>query len=301
MNFNHNLCLQSRHRMDQENENQGETFHDITSESFILMALAGFTLLNDLTYRPLIQIASWAVVFIYQLVLLYLVILTMFTTSFDKTITMSLIQIVIMCCGLSVLKFVFVFTHLELKEFAYMIRNGVFHYSGPDIGEDSIRRARVAQVRFVIYMYKRAVMFTMVITFLVMPTIKWNLKVEGKFSDIMSPYLPHPIDMPFETNSFLGYLCGSLLIFVFTFTMFTTCIMQITITVSCVTQLTAQIELLNFSLRNIEKRAFLRFKASYGIKLYNLELEEVYSSLQFQRCIYDCLMENAHHFFAIIR
>lgn len=264
------------------------------------MAVSGFIWLRYISFRPIINVFIWTAINVVQLILAVFMVLTIIFTAYDKTVAVTVGQLVILWFSSLIAKIVFLFTVESLKEFISIARSGVYVYSGPDIGEYEIKKIWIKQLRSVMQIYRYIVLFTLIFTTFCVPSIKWILKMEGDYPDIINAYLPQPIYMPFDTNTVPGYLGAFVLTALLFATILPTCIMQCSLTISSSIQLTAQLEVLNFSLNNIEKRALLRLKRDAGTK-YELELDKLYCTVEFQRCLYYCLVENAQHFQAIMR
>lgn len=118
---------------------------------------------------------------------------------------------------------------------------------------------------------------------------------------VLNPYLPTPLYIPFDTRSHIGYICGMLLNAQLLYFAYGNAICATQIYISCSLQLNAQFKILNYSIRNIESRAReMYFKSSIYDHKIAIEVPD-YDKNAFQNCLILCLLANVQHHQLLLR
>lgn len=230
-------------------------------------------------------------------------IITLFMFNMDKGTLLQVGQTLIWLLVTFSARTVWLYSSSNLRTANKLVLSGIFHYNGdPDEDELKIKRKRINQIRITIGIYTKLFWLIFLLTTFLTPIMKWAV-ISNKDPDTgpVNPYLPQPIYMPFETKSYFGFGVAFLSNMMCFFSMFASFIAHVTITISYSFQLTAQIEVLSHSLKNIEKRAYARFiKGKTPRKSYERG-EKLYDIPEYQQCLFLCLKENIIHHNAILR
>lgn len=282
-----------------EDSSQKDVLHDYIKEKFFVMIIGAYTYIRKPLPLFILNVMFLTCDSLLCSFMVVMILISFFVTEANKTAYLHLSQTLILFMGTISVRLVNYYTNDTLKLSRKIIRNGVFQYCDADIRIDTIKRKSVEQIRFIISIYTRMILATYILVCFILPLLKYCfLKPEP--SNAINPYLPQPIYMPFNTNNAVGFVIAFMANAVCCGTLFTTFICHAAATVSCALQLTAQIDVLTFSLKNIENRA--------QIKLSNIKPQfkscaagTLYGNADFQRCLYLCLRENIQHHHALLR
>lgn len=281
---------------------QDETIHDFSSVPIIMQIFGGYVLLKKRDPKICLYILCSLLIFLFEIFMAGLYVTSIFRSSFDKGITMQLGQILIFWIGSIAARAIFIYTIDSIEIADILLNDGLFSYEGIEVDEINIKKLTVGKIKLFLSIYSKLLWFTFISLSFGVPLAKYLIfNNEGRSDPFVNKYLPQPIYMPFNTNSVLGYSCALLMVTILLFTMIATALCHAQVTMSTALQFSAQIELLNYSLKNIEKRALAKLIRT-GLQIdQNAHIEKLYFLQEFQRFLYLCLKENVIHHQAIIR
>nr|AXX83015.1 odorant receptor [Yemma signatus] len=181
------------------------------------------------------------------------------------------------------------------------IREGVYQYN--EVFQDEIvklKLKRIERIKFIITFVGNGNYFCWFSSTLI-PLIQVILSgFESIKDEDLNPFLPVHLYVPFDTTNTMGYAIAFVSYAFIIFTMYATFASHAQIYISCSLQLAMELEVLNFALKNMQKRAYLRFKKE-DYKLDHPSTSNLYENPDFQHCINLCLRENLLHHHAILR
>lgn len=280
-----------------------ETYHDFNNENILLNIFGGFALPKKPKSHFLLCLAYYVCVFLLYMYLLVLSVITMHARTDDKVIWVQTFYIFdYLLVGLYAIS-TKRFTNKYLNSSSDSLKDGVYQYKyeNHDEEHDNIKKKRVSQLRFIVSFTYKLFLINALSNVTLLPLIQFLFKNEGTADESHSPYLPLPIIMPFNTRTLYGFVTAYTAEVVFLFSMNVTLACTIEVYVSCALQLIAQVEILNHSLRNIEKRAYLRLIGNNFTHSSEDGLENLYNDKEFKMFMNSCLRENVRHHQAIFR
>lgn len=191
----------------------------------------------------------------------------------------------------------------SLDSCSKFIRSGVYQYK--ELFQDEIikyKMERIKRIRFLVTFVGNGMYFCAFMNmFIPLVTLLLSGQVSEK-EEVVNPFMPFHIYVPFNTRTTFGYGVAYSLNGIVMFTMYACFSAHAQLYISTTLQLTMELEVLNFALRNITKRAFLRFYDRDIPFHYNESSElHLYSDPGFQRCLYLCLRENIIHHQLILK
>nr|QQP19752.1 olfactory receptor 57 [Tropidothorax elegans] len=282
-------------------EERRQIYYDFQNENISVLVMGGVTILQNSTLSKTLNLFCFAVVYF----------------LFGSTFVMSAITVVIafdqkalMCQALFTIGTLCVGVGLtcanhvlkkDLDRAAEIIRNGVYHYRENMYEEYlQIRKQNVEQNKFTVTFFNNMFFCCGFGYIAIFPIIKLFLTTEESNTVEINEYLPIPLYLPFKTDSVLNYALVFLANGVTLTCLYSTYASHIQIYVTCALQLTAEIEVLNYSLENMESRAVLKMKnlnPNFGTRRTKIEM---YSNQEFQNCLLNCLRLNVLHHHAIL-
>lgn len=275
--------------------------HDFKSEEYVFMVLGANTFISKPIYFAILNLIYLMVIYLVYLFLIIMSFVTFTLMRSEHAIFVQVLQnLCILVAGI-VEPAIRYFTRDSLQEAYILIRRGVYRYAESELNElTEIKSKRMDQLRFLVLWLWRLLLSNAIANAFFIPLIQFILHKGDSDKQILNPYLPLPIYMPFNTRAPFGYTVAFLSNgVVFYFITVTVICLEINF-LSCTLQLIAQIEILSHSLRNIEKRAGLKLcKDERGIR--EIRTSNLYENGEFQKCLYICLRENIRHHQSIIR
>lgn len=278
------------------------TVHDFNNERLLMMVLGGYVILRKPTFHFVLNILYLAFVYLVYILLVVTAVATIIYESDKKVTVVRVVQtlcLLLVGISLSASKLV---SENKMKQALKLIRKGVHTYLNEVHDEEyfKIKKERVDQIRYLMkYITKLCFSCAFSNTFFV-PFIQFLTSKEDTRSQLLNPYLPLPLYMPFNTRTYFGYGIAFISNAIFFFFLYATIACLIETYLSTSLQLVAQIELLNASLEKIEQRARLKIYKS-STKYSALSTSELYDNSEFQRQLYLCLRENVRHHHAVQR
>nr|QQP19734.1 olfactory receptor 39 [Tropidothorax elegans] len=194
-------------------------------------------------------------------------------------------------------------TTKSLDDATTFIRTGVYRYNEIFHKElMEIKGRRISRIRFLVK-FVCSGMYFCAFANTTIPLIRlafagFDISHEGD----VNPFLPFFLYVPFDTRNVRGYLAAYACNGIIMFTMYACFAAHAQLYISCSLQLTLELELLNHSLRNLEKRAYLRLKDSIPSSSQgSSSILQLYDTSQFQDYLYMSLRENIMHHQTILR
>lgn len=276
-----------------------ETLHDFTAKTLILIIGLYPFLKNKHRYFYLFLFCS-AIILIFEVFMASMALYGIIIVP-DRRPVVPLYQILFIWTGTIAARLLNVFTFSQLQAALKLLKEGVFVYRSAFKEENDIKKKWVSLVRFIVSLYKNCILATCVLCILG-PIAKYIFLRNSQDSEfLLNPYLPQPFYMPFNTSSLAGYPAAFLMVTVFLITTYAGALCHVTVNLSIALQLCAQIDVLNYSLKNIEQRAYAMMLKEYLKNKRKIEIEDLYQNKEFHRCLYLCLRENAIHHQLILR
>lgn len=278
-----------------------QTFHPLFLWNHVMMNYCGYVYLKKSNpYRKSFLITS-TVITLQDAIFVSLSIYTLIITSFDKDISTQIGMNLAMWTATSLANTILSSVFLKLREAENLLKGGVYRYATSDIGENDIIRKTVKRIRFFLFLFQKATLFTMTLVVIIVPFLKIVfIPKEETSTSTINPYLPAPIYIPFDTNGWCGFIFAMILIGLPMLFVILCIIFHSNLVLSSTLQLCGQFDVLIFSVRNITKRAFLKL-IERNVKFANLSMDDVFMMPEFHRCLYFCLRENILHHQAILR
>lgn len=275
--------------------------HDFNKEKVLIMVMGGYIVLRKPFSHFILNLVYLLFIFFVFVYLIVMATATIVFTSFEKVIMVKVLQTVCLLFVGIALPATKLWTDQHLNEALKLIHRGVHSYVNevPDEEYYNIKKTRVDRIRSLMpWVTKLSYCCAFSNTFFI-PIIQVMSINDSTPNQILNPYLPLPIYMPFDTTSYLGFGFAFLTNAIFFFFLYNAIICLIETYLSCMMQVIAQLEIINYSLRNIDKRAYLKLFRG-GTVLTGLT-EDLYESVEFQKHLYSCLRENVLHHQAILR
>lgn len=188
-----------------------------------------------------------------------------------------------------------------LQETLQILKDGVFDYNEKEIQKEyaAIKRENVKAIRRMASIFSKMIISVAFTNFLFVPIIQIFVITEGPTKSLMNPYLPQPFYLPFNTRTFLGYSAAYVINLIFMTFLACNVVCMDVIYISCTSQLKAQFQILNHSLRSIERRAYFMFVDNYN----DAFTRKYFQNNQHERLelLNRCLKQNIRHHQALIR
>lgn len=283
-------------------EKKIDIVHNYNRENLLMMVFGGYAFLKKPISHFILN-AIWSLSdFLLHLFTITMSAITLTFPSIDKGTAIQLGQTLCLLFATFAVRGINFYSSNGLKAASEILDCGVFVYGVEDADENEIKKSRVSQIRFIIKLYTLMILSIWALTSFLIPFLKWILSSSNDqiIDEMINPYLPQPIYMPFNTRSVYGYCVAFLSNVLCFFTIFVSFICHISLTISYALQFTAQMEVLKHSLKNIENRARLKLlkkDLAYGDVL----TQSLYHIPDFQKCLYSCLRENALHHQELLR
>lgn len=276
--------------------------HDFNKETQAINVLGGFVVLRKPLIYFVLNILLIACLFTLYVYLIVMAVITMMVTYNDKAVMVRAFQTLCLLLAGIVIPGIRYFTSYSLSTALESLKNGVFKYSEEGPIEEKynyIKDNRIYQIRFLTVWVTR-LNFSVSIVNTFVPPIVQLIRLKGEDSDwLVNPYLPLPLYAPFNTRSYLGFAVSFLTHGIFQFFFYSSIVCLVETYMSCAFQLIAQLEILNHSLSNIEKRAYFKLQGPQQLLVDNSSSSTDDRALQ--QCFYICLRENILHHHAIVR
>lgn len=191
-----------------------------------------------------------------------------------------------------------------LKGILKSLKEGFFVYEREEDNEIyfKIKRERVKEIRLLSSVLINMTYVASAANALQTPIVHYFGSSKSTEDDKINTDLPFPIYMPFNTTTVHGLTVAAVVINVWLFIFFLPIVCSVIVYYSLGLQLIAQMNILHYSLKNIENRAVLKYKFEYNVKIIDDNcLQKLYDNSDFQRCQYLCLRDNIKHHQAILR
>lgn len=277
--------------------------YDFYEENLPLLVIAGFTLIKSRLSLYALNVTFLAVIYFLFFVTFVMSIITVIVAQEQKAVMgQALFTIGTICVGVGLTAA----NHLQrknLRRALKLIRDGIYHYSeGINEEYEDILRKRIREMKFVISFFIKMFSCCGFGYIAVFPVLKVFLVTEEETDSSINPYLPIPLYLPFDTSSSWAFSLVFLVNGVTLSCMYASYASHIQIYVTCALQLTAEYEILNHSLENIERRAYFQLKNQDIVHCKNASVNySLYEKPEFQKCLLNCLRENILHHHAILR
>lgn len=279
----------------------GNIEYDFNNEKLMIMVLGRYVMLKKPLIAFILNILYMSVSFV---VLVFLVIMSIVTITFktlDKSILVHVIQTLCLVLVAIALPGSKLYTDSSLDVALRLIYDGVHKYQNEDPDDEPYRlkKARVDQIRFLMYWVTRVCFSCVFSNALGMPIIQLFTVTEAT-GQVLNPYLPLPIYMPFNTFTFAGYSIAYFTNAIFIFCVYISILCLIETFLSITLQLVAQLEILNLSLQNIQRRAYSIVR-NKGMTEQSQSTDDIHFDSVVQKQMYLCLRENILHHLSILR
>nr|QQP19723.1 olfactory receptor 28 [Tropidothorax elegans] len=276
-----------------------DTYYDFRNEQKMLLILGGYKIFDRTPLRRGLNIIYSAVGRVLLASTLVMSMLTVAKTLKQKAIMGQALFTMgsVMCASISIID-----NHVngkELEEAAQSLRDGVFRYDD-DLEEEyaRLKKSNVSRLKNLVRVLTRLYMSSVFVYVVLFPVFNFLITEVGEDEQIVNVYLPLQLYYPFDTrNSYVFCLtfAANGLTLLFTYAAFN-CYVEVVMSSSL--QLTAEYEVLNFSIRNIKRRAINKLAREYFMR--RNETDELYSS-EFKKSMVHCLKQNIRHHHAILR
>lgn len=280
-----------------------ETYYDFNKERYFTLILGSYTFIRKPYWLFILNVLTVVCI---QLLYVYGVAAggyTMFVLAEDKSTmvqTFYALGLMMVSFGLHTGR---ILTSHSLKSVSKLIKSGIYQYNEP-FQEDyvEIKKKRTKQLKFLVSFISNGMFFCAFNNTFFVPLLQVTFGMEqADGGSDLNPYLPFQIYVPFDTRNYLGYMLAFSVNAIIIFTMYATFACHEELYMCTSLQLTTEIEVISYSLRNIEKRAIMRMRKRYVEFSSNAPVQKLYNDPDFQKCLYLCLRENILHHQAILR
>nr|QQP19720.1 olfactory receptor 25 [Tropidothorax elegans] len=279
-----------------------EVCHDFLHETYISSLFSGYILFDRSVYRNL-QIVFLVLVFLLTNFQAVLAFNTIIITDFNKMVIVKLIHPLSQHFAGIMLQLAAFQERSQLIYATELLRKGIYEYQEIRNEQRELLKKKMKICRLFVRLVGNVIYFCIVPHAFIVPL--FQLLPTAQFDDnngLLNRYLALPIYMLFDTNSVLGFSAA----FTLQTILFVGSLISILdngeLVVSVALQVSAQLDVLKYSLENISHRALLKFKAAKS-KMGDLTrgLELPYGSPEFQQYHLICLRENIQHHIEIKR
>lgn len=283
----------------EKSENNVETVHDYLKQFKWMMFFGGFTRFkkNDKVYP---YYFSFRIAMTLYMIYLDIMAVTAAVLSYGNTIDMfEGFHIGLLSMVTTVGLVISYASDDNLEELYKTTYEGIYNYEERkntySINEEylEINKKRMKEITVLTHNFYLVILSLGVSNYAFVPVIQYFMVTEDTSGSLRNPYLPQPFYMPFNTRTVLGFSIGYSINVLFMIIIAANVFCMDTIYVSCVLQMKTQFEILNHSLKNIDKRADL-------ILLSNKNNNNKERLDKFD-CLVGCLRENARHHQALLR
>lgn len=187
-----------------------------------------------------------------------------------------------------------------LKRVRGQTSSGFYKYKGEDLFEEQIKMKKEAlgeiRIRCRDFFYTwLAGGITVIIFYPVTQAMTVSEEEYERIVDIANPYLPAFFYLPFNTRTPFGLAAAFTITIVYYIYVFGVGMMMNEIYTSNILQLRVQYQILNFSIRNLHKRAIIVYTKMKDISLRAVQFDDILEDNLFQECAHCCLKSNVEH------
>nr|QQP19707.1 olfactory receptor 12 [Tropidothorax elegans] len=279
-------------------ENEG-TFYDFLSEHKVILTLGNYLWLRKPLPMATLNICRAIGALTLQLYLGFLSIKTIFLTSFNKSISVELLQLLCFMFGSSALHVTLQITKDRLKAGLLLLREERYVYEGIADEQRAILQKRVKQIRFFVAVFINLTICCLFMNIVLVPALRIIFVADNFPFNGVNRHLPLPISMPFRTDTWIGFSFAFISHGICYFFILITFVCHVQTSTSSTLQLCGEFEVLNYSLENIEKRARHKFLKDGGW-VHDADAN-LFEDEEFQNCMFFCLRENIIHHHQILR
>lgn len=279
-----------------------DTIHDYNSENWIISVLGGFIEVK----RPLPLFILCKIYNTFcNLLYIFLFAMSIFTmykqaAAGDKSSVLETMNTANMILVGFLYYIIGNTTRESLVEAVKTIDHCVHIYNLEGIAHNIVKK-KVGQIRFIVSLLTKLFIFHVIAHLVFLPLGQFFTITEDTSERLLNPYLLLPICMPFDTRTTFGYILAYLLNALHIFRMFMTVAHAMEVYVSCAFQLNARLETLNYSITNIENRAYKKYINSFLFSEDKIPFDAFIHQEEFKKMICECMKEDIRHHQQIMR
>lgn len=284
-------------------ETVNETVHDYNTEYYLVNIFGAHAIFRDGISRFINLLLIICALILDGFVIAMCLVTIIFITD-QRTIIVQNSNTIFLVFASIMIPLIKYNVRVPLKEVLKLLKKGFFIYEDEVNSEVyyNIKRRRVSQIRFICSIFTKLSVVGFLSNVFQQPLLYYFNVIKSTGDDSINHYLPLPIYMPFNTSSINGFAIASMTLNVWFILFYCMLLSFMILYYSLGFQLIAQIDILNYSIGTIEKRAVFKFKLKSNIEnVDSYDIHELYNNFGFQRCHYLCLRENIMHHQAILK
>lgn len=275
-----------------------ETYHNFMEDKKLYMWIGGHLNITTFPYKLYVAFIIFGHFYVIANTLAAAIIITN-----NSTLRMNALQV----CLLQLFSFAGIASRLlfneDLNKAAKMIQDGIYHYDKEVLDEECsrIQKDAVSTIRFTAKTNRYIFLANLWDDLGPMFLIKYFMSDGCWVHPGINPYLQEPIYMPFDSSTPAGFVLAYLINAFFFVSLIFIVISMDEIYFGCCMNLVGQIRILNYSLKTIEKRAYLNLARRRGWPQPDGSPPmSIYKDEEFQDTLHDCLKANIRHHEAIL-
>lgn len=195
-------------------------------------------------------------------------------------------------------------TNRSINEMNDIIMSGIYEYEGEDLDQNQLEmKARIEkQINKISDVF--SVMFASggITNITIFPWTAFLVENGDQGDGLYNPYLPpYLIYMPFSTRTFHGYCLAYVINILLVIYLYGITLCWLDMYIQSIGLMKAQFKILNYSIQNIQARAYTKFKEINRTRNKEYSPEVLYEENSFQKCLYTCFRSNVRHHQALLR
>nr|QQP19714.1 olfactory receptor 19 [Tropidothorax elegans] len=276
---------------------QKERVHNFLEERKWILNLSGASVLDNWPYRLYLLF-----IYAFELYGFFACVMTLMYVSGEKELTIRVIHMIILSYFVLGVLSSRIYGNRSLLEAASLLKAGIYQGEVFDEEVTKVVEDAVQLVKKISNGFAYSCWVCVTLNLVVHPLTYFLFRYDrGDHQSPVKPFLPYPYYMPFDTSSFVGFSAAYLVTFIATVIIFGNATTSTDMYMSCVTQTTAQLKILNLSLRCLSKRALVLYQREVHDILDTVDAPGILRKDIINRCMVQCLKENIKHHQTIIR